>query len=246
MDTMQRKIELFKKILNESMYTVVLCGSGLMSESGQMVLKSPEKAYEMEEKYGVSPEEIFTTVYYNNRTAEFFEFYREDMLKQQAEVTETSYVLKKLEDAGKVHCIIDSNIFAQNQRGGCRNVISLHGSIYQNQCPHCGKKYTMEEIRDGEKIPRCSECGRVIRPGVLLFGEMMDSQVMSEASRQIERADALILLGTTMESEVYSKYIDYFEGKYLVIIHKERHYMDEKADLVFIDDPKNVLPKLGY
>lgn len=167
-------------------------------------------------------------------------------MKQLARVTDSSRVLKKMEEAGKVQCIIDSNVFAQNQRSGCQNVISIHGSVYENQCPQCGKKYTMEEIRDGEKIPRCAECGRVIRPGVLLFGEMMDSQVMSEASRQIERAETLILLGTTMESEVYSKYIDYFEGNHLIIIHKERHHKDQKADLVFIDAPENVLTKLGF
>lgn len=164
MDTMQKKIEVLKKMLNESMYTVVLCGSGLMSEGGHKVLKSPEKAYEIEGKYGVSPEEIFTTVYYHNRTAEFFDFYREDILNQPAKVTETSLTLKKLEEEGKIHCIIDSNIFEQTQRAGCKNVISLHGSIYKNQCPHCGKQYTMEEIRDGAKIPRCDACGRVIRP----------------------------------------------------------------------------------
>lgn len=246
MGTMEKKLNFLKKILKESKYTVVLCGSGIMSESGYHVLKSPERAYDIEQKYGVSPEEIFTSVYFNNRTAKFFDFYREEILKKPIPVTETSYILKKMEDEGMVHCIIDSNICEQIERGGCKNVIDLHGSIYRNQCPHCKQEYSMEYVRDSERIPVCEKCGRAIRPGVLLFGEMIDSQVMSEASRQIERADALILLGTTMESEVYSKYIDYFEGEYLVIIHKEEHHSDHNADLVICGNPKDVLSQLDF
>ena len=125
-------------------------------------------------------------------------------------------------------------------------MISLHGSIYHNQCPHCGREYPMEYIRDCEKIPRCENCGRVIRPGVSLYGEMLDSSIMSEATRQVEQAEVLMLMGTGMESEVFSKYVRYFEGKKLVIIHKDEHYMDEKADLVILDEPKNILPRLGF
>ena len=89
-------------------------------------------------------------------------------------------------------------------------------------------------------------CGRVIRPGVSLYGEMLDSSIMSEATRQVEQAEVLMLMGTGMESEVFSKYVRYFEGKKLVIIHKDEHYMDEKADLVILDEPKNILPRLGF
>ena len=102
----------------------------------------------------------------------------------------------------------------------------------------------MEYIRDSEKIPRCENCGRVIRPGVTLYGEMLDSLVMSEATRQVEQAEVLMLMGTSMESEVFS--IKCFEGSKIVLIHNEETLMDEKADLVIIDEPKNVLPRLGF
>ncbi len=105
-----------------STYTVALCGSGVVTECGQRTLKSPEMAYDMEEKYGVSPEEIFTTVYYHNRTAQFFEFYREEILRNPASVTETAEALRKMEKMGKLQCIIDSNIysrsFAENGKNG--------------------------------------------------------------------------------------------------------------------------------
>ena len=52
----EKKLEILQKILDESTYTVALCGSGIVTECGQRTLKSPEMAYDVEEKYGVSPE----------------------------------------------------------------------------------------------------------------------------------------------------------------------------------------------
>lgn len=78
----EKKLEVLQRMLDESTYTVALCGSGVVKECGQRTLKTPQMAYEVEEQYGVSPEEIFTTVYYNNRTAQFFEFYKEEILKK--------------------------------------------------------------------------------------------------------------------------------------------------------------------
>lgn len=63
---------------------------------------------------------------------------------------------------------------------------------------------------------------------------------------EINRAEVLLLLGTNLNSEVFSHYIKYFQGKYLVIIHQRSHYLDDNADMVFIDQPKNILSRLGY
>ena len=95
----EKKLEVLQRMLDESTYTVALCGSGVVKECGQRTLKAPQMAYEVEEQYGVSPEEMFTTVYYHNRTAQFFEFYREEILKKLAKVTETAKALKKMETA---------------------------------------------------------------------------------------------------------------------------------------------------
>jgi len=62
----------------------------------------------------------------------------------------------------------------------------------------------------------------------------------------VEKAEVLLLLGTTMQSEVFSNYVRYYNGHNLIIIHKEEHYMDHKADLVIVEEPGNVLCQLGY
>ena len=73
---MEQKIESLKRALKESKYTVALCGSGILEEEGYMMLKKPERAYDIETRYGVSPEYIFSDGYYSTRPDKFFEFYR--------------------------------------------------------------------------------------------------------------------------------------------------------------------------
>ena len=242
----EKKIERLRKIIDDSSYTVILSGSGMMAECGYMGMKTPEKAYEIENRYGVSPEDIFTSVYYNNRPAEFFKFYRSEVLQGDVDTSDTFRVAARMEKIGKLKCIITGNIYGYPQKAGCKNVIDLHGNIHRNICPHCGRKYPLEYIKRAKKVPLCQDCSRVIRPQVALFGEMMDSQLMTRATWEIENADTLILLGTTLDSEVFSKYIKYFEGTNLVIIHKEHHHSDSRADLVIWDEPRNVFTKLGY
>ena len=153
--------------------------------------------------------------------------------------------LEKMEQDGKLQCIITSNIYELCQRSGCKNVIELHGSIYHNICQRCGREYPVEYIKQAHGIPVCEDCQIPIRPGLFFFREMVDSQLVTQAVEEINRAEVLLLLGTNLNSEVFSHYIKYFQGKYLVIIHQRSHYLDDNADMVFIDQPKNILSRLS-
>lgn len=239
------KLQYLKRILNDSRYTVVMCGSGTLAELGYTTFRQQDQAYEIEKKYGRSPEYIFASNYYNTRTDQFFDFYKSEVLEKIMEPGETAYALQKLEEKGKVHCILTSNIFDLPKRAGCKNVLNFHGNIYHNVCPRCGKEYPMEFIKNCKRVPYCEACHSVVRPDVALFGEQVDSRLTSKVAMEVEKAEVLLMLGTTLTSEVYSNYIRFFEGKELVIIHEKEHYSDGKADLVIYDMPKNVLPKIA-
>ena len=240
------KIEHLKKILEESRYTVALCGSGMMEEGGYTGVKKPLRAYEIEQKYDASPEEIFSSAFYSTRPEQFFDFYIHEMLQNPPVITESGPALAAMEQAGKLQCIITANIYEHGRQMGCKNIINLHGSIYHNQCPRCKKECTLDYMLNAKGMPICETCKIPIRPMVSLFGEMVDSRLMTKTTEEIEKADVLLLLGTTLTSEVFVNYIKYFEGSNLVIIHDQEHYTDTKADLVIIEEPRKVLPLLGY
>ncbi len=242
---MDDKITLLRKMLSGSRYTVALCGSGMMEEGGFIGVKKQEKAYAIEEKYGYCSDELYTSAFYNTRPELFFTFYRNEMLNFPPELTASGPALAALEKKGHLHCVITSNIYDIPRRGGCQNVINLHGTIYENQCPRCKKQYPMEYIMNSKRtVPLCEKCNIPVRPLVSLFGEMVDSQRMTKTTLEISKADTLLLLGTALDSEVFSNYIKYFTGRWLVIIHSKSHYRDVSASLVILDHPKNVLPLL--
>ena len=110
---MEERIATLRRILDGSAYTVALCGSGMMEEGGFFAIKAGDRAYEIEQKYGYSTEEIFTSGFYTARPMQFFEFYREEILKHIPETTESGTALAQMERAGKLQCIISSNIFEQ-------------------------------------------------------------------------------------------------------------------------------------
>ena len=177
---MEERIATLRRILDGSAYTVALCGSGMMEEGGFGAIKGGDRAYEIEQKYGYSPDELFTSGFYTARPMQFFEFYREEMLKNVPVATESGTAMAQMERAGKLQCTISSNIFEQGRRAGCQNIIYLHGSIYHNYCPKCGREYPMEYLRDAKGIPACESCGFPIRPGVYLYGEMVDSGLLKQ------------------------------------------------------------------
>lgn len=242
---MEKKIELLKRVLKDSSYTVALCGSGMMEEVGFIPVKKPERAYDIEMKYGEAPEDLYTSVYYNTRTEKFFDFYKNEILRE-VNPGESGRVLAAMEKAGDLNCIISANVYDLARRAGCANYINLHGTVYENTCPRCQKKYSLEYIKNSRRVPVCEKCSTAIRPGVTLFGEMVDSRLMEKTAREIEKAQVLMLLGTSINSEAFYNYIKYFNGRYLVIIHKENNLMDDRADLLIYGEPKDILVQLGY
>ena len=243
---MEDRIRRLREMLDHSDYTVALCGTGVMEESGYVAIKKQARAYEIEELYGDPPEETFPSAYFTARPAKFFQFYRQEILNKIPEPAGSSYALAAMERAGRLQCVITTNKFEQERRAGCENVIELHGSVFQNRCPHCGEYYTVEDMKQGGTIPKCRICGSIIRPLVSLYGEMVDSRIMTRTTEEIGKAQVLLLIGTTLQSEIFSNYIRYYSGNQLVVIHREEHYTDQKADMALIGDPGEILAKLNY
>ena len=162
---------MIREILEKSTYTVAMCGTDMMKESGMQSMRAPEISYKVEREYGYSPEEIFSSVFYTNRTETFFKYYKKEMLEPTLEPSEGFTALAELERKGQLQYSITNNVYDLPERAGCKNVLNLHGTIFDNECPRCGKKYPMEYIRDAKKIPLCEKCQIPVRPKVMLFGE---------------------------------------------------------------------------
>lgn len=218
-----------KEMLAESHKTVFFGGAGVSTESGIPDFRSEDGLYH--EKYDVSPETILSSEYFFSHTEEFFRFYRDKMLPLWAKPNAAHRKLAEWEREGKLLAVVTQNIDGLHQAAGSKKVYELHGSIHRNTCLSCGKKYPAEEIAKSTGVPKC-RCGGLIKPDVVLYGEMLDDNTVQGAINAISNADMLIVAGTSLTVYPAAGFVNVFRGRYLVLINRDETPLDEQCDLV--------------
>ena len=96
---------------------------------------------------------------------------------------------------------------------------------------------------NADGVPTC-ECGGNIKPDVVLYEEGLDNKTIQDSVRYISEADVLIIGGTSLAVYPAAGLIDYFRGKYLVVINKAPTPRDKQADLLLTDSIGEVLGSL--
>jgi NAD-dependent deacetylase len=91
--------------------------------------------------------------------------------------------------------VVTQNVDGLHARGGAADVIELHGSILRARCVREGTKHTREEPFS-ELPPRC-DCGALLRPDVVWFGEMLPDDAVTRAVSAIRASDLLLVIGTS-------------------------------------------------
>lgn len=239
---MDEKIIKLIDMINRSKSIVFFGGAGVSTESGIPDFRSKDGIYNM--KYNYPPEKILSHSFFVTNTEDFFKFYKEKMNSLKYNPNTTHYTLVKLEKLGKLKAIITQNIDGLHQKAGSKIVYELHGSVMRNYCLNCGKEYNAEYVFNSKSIiPKCS-CGGVIKPDVVLYEEPLDNDVYENALKAISNCDMLIIGGTSLAVYPASYLINYFKGKYIVLINKDSTTFDKKADLVINDSLGNVFKKI--
>lgn len=239
---MDEKIIKLIDMINSSKSIVFFGGAGVSTESGIPDFRSKDGLYNM--KYNYPPEKILSHSFFVTNTEDFFKFYKEKMNSLKYNPNTTHYTLVKLEKLGKLKAIITQNIDGLHQKAGSKVVYELHGSVMRNYCLNCGKEYNAEYVFNSKSIiPKCS-CGGVIKPDVVLYEEPLDNEVYENALKAISNCDMLIIGGTSLAVYPASYLINYFKGKYIVLINKDSTTFDKKADLVINDSLGNVFKKI--
>ncbi len=218
-----------KKIISESRNIVFFGGAGVSTESGIPDFRSEDGLYA--QKYAYPPETVISHDFFLRNPAEFYRFYRERMLFPSARPNAAHLALARLEEEGRLSAVVTQNIDGLHRAAGSRKVYELHGSVLRNHCMRCGEFYPLSYILQSEGIPRC-DCGGMIKPDVVLYGESLDDKVVEGAIGAIARADTLIVGGTSLVVYPAAGFLDFFRGKHLVVVNKTPTQADENADLV--------------
>lgn len=235
------KIEELVNIIKNSKYAVFFGGAGVSTESGIPDFRSVDGLYN--QKYKFPPEVILSHDFFVNQTKDFYDFYREKMITVNALPNDCHKALAMLESAGIIKAVVTQNIDGLHQKAGSKVVYELHGSTLRNYCTRCGKFYSVDKIIESTAVPHC-ECGGVIKPDVVLYGEALNDDVVVSAISAIERADTLIVAGTSLTVYPAAGFLNYFRGKNLVLINRAETAFDNRADVILRENVGEVFKKV--
>lgn len=231
LDTLYNYVEASEKI-------TFFGGAGVSTESGVPDFRSKDGLYNQHDvqfdKY--RPEYLLSHSCLVREPEVYFEFHRQKMDTRNIEPNYAHKYLAKLEEMGKLNGVVTQNIDGLHQKAGSKKVFEIHGSALRNYCVRCGKTFPEDYVFESkDPIPYC-ECGGLIRPDITLYEESLPDDAVEGAIHAISEADMLIIGGTSLTVYPAASYINFFRGKYLVVINRDALDVRIKADTLVITD----------
>lgn len=216
--------------LKKSHYTVALTGAGVSTGSGIPDFRGSNGVYS---KY---PEYVFDIDHFYTDPSDFYRFWKEAFpLMIQAKPNNVHLLLAELERIGLLKVVITQNIDGLHQKAGSKNVIELHGNIHEHYCSRCKKKYEVEKVKEllqKRSVPYCN-CGGLIRPNIVFFGENLPSEALKEAIEHAKSCNVMIVLGSSLVVYPAAQLpiIAKDHNAMLIIVNRGKTGLDDLADL---------------
>ena len=229
------KAEKCAKLIKDANSIVVLSGAGISTNAGIPDFRGPNGIYTLG-KY--DPDKTFGLRFFLEDPVPFYNFARDFIsLLEKAHPTFTHKFFAELERQGEVKGIITQNIDGLHQRAGSKNVLELHGSFERSYCLQCGKEYdfnTMKEKIFKEKVPHCDECGGLIKPDIVFFGEQVKD--FERAEELVYTSDLFFVVGSSLAIYPAAMLAD-FAREHIVVVAKGEVNIDTyKVDVMVNDE----------
>jgi NAD-dependent deacetylase len=161
----------------------------------------------------------------------------------------THEALAALESAGLLDAVVTQNTDGLHAAAGTDRVLELHGTTSRVVCRRCGDRQPADpvhdRVRDGEVPPTC-DCGGVLKPDVVLFGEQLPRETVAEARELAESADVVLAVGSSLRVEPAASIPrDAARGGTLAVVNFDPTPLDDRAAYVFRADVTELLPALA-
>lgn len=186
-----------RTLLDGAANLVVLTGAGISTAAGVPDFRGPEGLY-VTRKY--DPDTVFEIGSFRRDPRPFYDFTRDFLgVLDAIEPTFTHRFLARLEAEGRLAVLITQNIDSLHHRAGNERVIAVHGDYWSAHCLDCGAAYDLPALRskvERQEVPTCDECGGVVKPDVVFFGEAVHG--LDEAATAMRSADLVLVLGSSL------------------------------------------------
>ena len=178
---------------------VALTGAGISVPSGIPDFRSPGTGIWEH----VDPMEVAHIDAWHRDPERFWSFYGQRLQSLGGKQPNGAHTaLVELERRGLLDAVVTQNVDMLHRKAGTRELVEVHGSIASASCLRCGARYELDEVLrrldGGAVVPAC-DCGRPLKPNVVLFGELLSDLAMDRAVELAEGADLLLCVGSSLE-----------------------------------------------
>ncbi len=245
---LENAIQTIAEWIRNGRHVVALTGAGISTPSGIPDFRSPRTGLWERD----NPLEVASWRAFRHHPHRFFEWLRPLAEKSwYAQPNQAHIALANLQKVGYLKAIITQNIDNLHQRAGATQVIELHGSLRTLSCLNCQRQYKTENfieafLTQGEP-PRCPNCRAFLKPDIVLFEEMLPVEAWEEAQHHCEKADLLLVIGSSLEVIPAAQLPLYTleNGGKVAIITLSPTYLDHEATLVLHRDVLEVIPPIA-
>jgi NAD-dependent deacetylase len=235
---MDASLEQLAALVLSAQRIVVFTGAGISTESGIPDFRSPGGVWT---KY--DPAEFHIDRFLANkesrkrywmRTTEFYK----DIAK--ALPNSAHYAVVELERMGRLGAVITQNVDGLHQAAGSapEKVIELHGTHRFVSCLSCGHSHARDAFQarvspEGD-APDCEQCGGLMKPATISFGQMLKPEVLDRAARETQRCDLFLVVGTSLVVYPAAGFplMAVEKGAPLAIVNLQETPHDEQATVV--------------
>jgi NAD-dependent deacetylase len=209
---------------------VALTGAGISTESGVPDFRSASGVWAEYDPYEVASIDGFRL-----DPARAWEFYGRRLgVLADIQPNAGHLALAALEQAGLLEAVITQNVDGLHQRAGSRDVVEVHGSIASASCISCGHAERRDDVVALLPLPTCVDCGSVLKPDVVMFGELLPAAAVERATALAREAAAMLVIGSSLEvwpvAGLPGETLGH--GGRLAIVNREPTPYDAQADVV--------------
>jgi NAD-dependent deacetylase len=244
----EAKIERARRLLAQAKHVIALTGAGISTPSGIPDFRSPGSGFW--EK--VDPFQVASLHGFNRRPQDFYDWIHPlAKLTHLAKPNAAHVALATLEKSGPLQGVITQNIDMLHHKAGSRSVYEIHGHMREMTCVRCYQVVEAESILktflETRQVPHCADCGGVLKPNVILFGEQLPVRILEQAKKQTRLCDVMIVVGSSLAVAPVCDLplAAVHNGARLIMVNFEETYADRYADVVFHADVVEVLPQLA-
>lgn len=209
---------------------VVLTGAGVSTESGIPDFRSAEGIWARHDPFEVGHIDAL-----RRDPARVWEFYAQRVeALGGAQPNDGHYALAELEERGWIRAVVTQNVDGLHRAAGSQDVVEVHGSLQEAECVHCGVRVPMAQAIADLPLPACPECGEVLKPGVVMFGELLPVDAIERAQQLAAQADLLLVVGSSLEVHPVAALPGetLAAGGALAIVNRGGTPWDSRADVV--------------